>query len=351
MHSPFKYFAILTAIAQLPQLSFSTWLPGKAAQINFYVGGACAQYTSEATSRWASSPLVGGNGAITGADTTSDTVEPDQANGWCMFWDGFDCTGNEVSSVYFPAGAAGGPCESAWSKDGFMWKSARCFIDATTTPALPESPSLNSTLASTPHVGHINRTTTPKSSSSTSLLTPMISSSHTSTTISSSASPTGYSSSISASPASPSTPLQSITRTTRNSLSSATIAGVITGAVLLAVVAILLAFCIWRRGRKKPEAILPYLLVSEQHGQEAHCGSPALSEKSRGGGVGTGGDSQPRSPTPGERRRHQSLVASELRALREEMERLNSAMRPWSRELQSYADADRLDPSLPGYLD
>jgi hypothetical protein len=43
------------------------------------------------------------------------------------------------------------------------------------------------------------------------------------------------------------------------------------------------------------------------------------------------------------------------------MERLNSAMssgdgydariRALERELQSYADADRLDPSLPGYLD
>ncbi|KAF7336272.1 hypothetical protein MVEN_02175500 [Mycena venus] len=148
MHTPFKYLAILALIAQLPQLSLATWMPGKAAQINFYVGGTCAQYIDEATSWWTSSALVGGNGAVTGAEcfilgmpgdstgintammweenTTSNTVEPHQANGWCMFWDGFDCTGNEVSSVYAPAGAGGGPCESAWSKDGFMWKSAKC---------------------------------------------------------------------------------------------------------------------------------------------------------------------------------------------------------------------------------
>ncbi|KAJ7196733.1 hypothetical protein B0H12DRAFT_1226433 [Mycena haematopus] len=139
-----KYFPVLSAISQLPQLSFATWTPGKAAQINFYVGGTCAQYTSQVASLWTSSPLVGGNGATTGAEcfalgmpgdstgintammweesTTSDTVEPAQANGWCMFWDGFNCTGNQVSSVYVPAGPGGGPCESGRSKDGFLWK-------------------------------------------------------------------------------------------------------------------------------------------------------------------------------------------------------------------------------------
>jgi hypothetical protein len=151
MHTPFKQFTILTVIAQLPQLSLSTWTPGKAAQINFYIGGTCTAYSNEATSWWISSPLVGGSGAITGAEcfllgmhgdlmtgintammweesTASDTVEPDQANGWCMFWDGFDCTGNELSSVYVPAGDEGAPCEPARSKDGFLWKSGKCGI-------------------------------------------------------------------------------------------------------------------------------------------------------------------------------------------------------------------------------
>jgi hypothetical protein len=99
--------------------------------------------------------------------------------------------------------------------------------------------------------------------------------------------------------------------------------------------------------------IRPYLHVSEQSGQ--------ASEKSRGSGAGTGGDSQPRPLNLGERRRHQSLVASELRALREEVERINNAMtsgdpneariRDLERDLQSYADAERLDPSLPRYLE
>ncbi|KAJ7280648.1 hypothetical protein C8J57DRAFT_1711710 [Mycena rebaudengoi] len=231
MHTPFKYFAILTFIAQLPQLTLSDWRPGKAAQINFYVGGACAQYTAEMNSRWTSSPLVGGNRATTEAQcfllnmpgdstgintatmweesTTSDTVEPAQANGWCMFWDGFDCTGNTVSSDYVPEEAEGGPCHSSWSKDGFMWKSAKCFIDAiTTTPAGPDAPLPQSPPTSTPTTTRTSQSTTSlstpightpsTSSSSISLSTlALIASSHTSTTISSSPSLLGYASSIS----------------------------------------------------------------------------------------------------------------------------------------------------------
>ncbi|KAJ7265688.1 hypothetical protein C8J57DRAFT_1330335 [Mycena rebaudengoi] len=237
MHTPLKHFTILTVIAQLPQLSLSTWTPGKAAQINFYVGGTCTAYSNEAAFWWTSSPLVGGSGAITGAEcfllgvntammweesTASDTVEPDQANGWCMFWDRSDCTGNQVSSVYAPAGDEGGPCQPARNEDGFLWKSGRCFIDATTTPAPPRISALTSTPNTTPtspsttslstSIGHTSLT----SSSSTSLSAPT--SSHTSTTISSSASPPGYSSSISESLESASTPPQSKTRTTKRKL-------------------------------------------------------------------------------------------------------------------------------------
>ncbi|KAJ6471393.1 hypothetical protein C8R45DRAFT_1078232 [Mycena sanguinolenta] len=102
------------------------YVDGKAAQINFYDVSTCVQYIAEATSRWTSSPFVGGTGAITGADcfplnmpvdstgintammweesTTSDTVAPAQANGWCMFWDGFNCTGNNMGDPASPGG-------------------------------------------------------------------------------------------------------------------------------------------------------------------------------------------------------------------------------------------------------
>lgn len=132
-----------------------------------------------------------------------------------------------------------------------------------------------------------------------------------------------------------------------------TIVGVIVGGLALVTIALLLAFCVWRRGRKKPNVILPYPLMAEPKGLEAP--SSALSEKS--GGLEP--DSQRHSPTQSDRPRQQSLVASELRALREEMARLNSVMtngdpndariRALERELQSYADAERRDPSLPSY--
>ncbi|KAF7378471.1 hypothetical protein MSAN_00274400 [Mycena sanguinolenta] len=389
MHTLFEYFIIFTVAVQLPQLSLATWLPGKAAQINFYVGGTCAQYTAEVESWWTSSPLVGGNGAVTGAEcfllsmpgdstgintammweqtTTSDIVEPAQANGWCMFWDGFNCTGNAVSSLYAPAGLAGGPCQSSWSKDGFMWKSGRCFIDAAITPAPPQATTLSSTQTSisttsnttstspsaTSSISHTSTTFASSTHLSKSRPAKLTTSSHVSTTVSSSASPSGYSSSISAPLASSSPPPQSNTLSIRKPLSSGTIAGVAFGTVSLVVVAIVLAFCIRRRGRKKQDAILPYLLMSERHSPEAHRRSHTLQilEKSRGG---TRRESQLRSPTSGSPRRDQSAVANELRALRDDVNRLNSAMtggddygeriRALERELQSYAD-----PPLPGY--
>ncbi|KAJ6527056.1 hypothetical protein B0H19DRAFT_1385492 [Mycena capillaripes] len=402
MHSPFKYFAILTVVAQLSQLSFATWQAGKAAQINFYRGGACHQYAGEATAWWTSSPLIGGNGEVTEAQcitlgmpgdstginiammweksTASDTVEPASANGLCIFWDGFNCSENELPSGYVPAGDVGAPCQPGRSEeDSLLWKSAKCFIDATestSTPPPTSPPPPSSTSAST----STTPTTTPTSSSTTSLSTsinhtsppsPYITSHSTSSTPSSISSSTIFasssppasspstSSSISATLASASTPQQSAIRAARNSLSTATIAGIIAGVSALIVVAMLLAFCVWRRGRKKPETILPYQLVSEQNGQEAQRGAPMLSALSEKPGMEQ--DSQHRSPTPDQRRLQQSLVASELRALREEMARISSAMtsgdgsdariRALERGLQSYADAERLDPSLPRYMD
>ncbi|KAF7367142.1 hypothetical protein MSAN_00973900 [Mycena sanguinolenta] len=337
MHTPLQIFSILAAVAHLTGLSLGTWAPGKAAQIDFYDGGSCATLTAGASSWWTKSPFVGGPGAETGAEcflldmplnstgitntmmwaesTTSDTIEPALAKGWCTYWDGFNCTGTELPITYNPSEAEEGPCEPGRSKDVLLWKSARCFIDVPTTTA-----------------------------SSQVLILPSTSSS--SSTVSISASST----SLSASP-------QPSALATRKALSSAAIAGVITGAVSLLVAAILLVFCIRRRSRRKPDAVLPYPM-SEQRDPEAQnkAPPPRLWEKFR---TSEAGASQP--TTPVERRLHQSVVASELRALREEVERLNSAMgngdgndariRALQRELQSYADAERLDPSLPGYLD
>lgn len=144
----------------------------------------------------------------------------------------------------------------------------------------------------------------------------------------------------------------------KKSLPTTTITGIIAGVLALAVIATLLGLYMWRRERRKPQAVLPdpYLVVSEQNTQETRR-PHALSGKSSRGGEGTGRDSQPRSPISDEQRHEQSLVAIELRALREEMMRISSAMnngngnsrngndgnlRVWERE-------ERRDLSLPGY--
>ncbi|KAF8207732.1 hypothetical protein K438DRAFT_2074705 [Mycena galopus ATCC 62051] len=418
MHTLVQFFAILAALARLPELSVANWTPGKAAQINFYDGGTCSTYIADATSWWTGSPFVGGTAAETGAECfllnmpgystgisnammweesiMNDTVEPALANGWCTYWDGFNCTGNEFPITYTPAGAQEGPCEAERSKDGFLWKSAKlpwltlrpawrlhqCTHDAGFIPSSDStiefiidfhSPNHFLRVAiycilvsadckrcrlgiNTEHGHSVSDTFSTASSITLPSSSSLVSSFH-NNAIPSSESLPSYSSSISASLVSVSAP-PSI-RVTKESLPPAMIAGVTTGAVSLVVVSILLVFCIRRRSRKKPEAVLPYLLSEPRSSEtQRRVPAPLVSEKFSRSGMS---DSQPRSTTPSERRRHQSLVANELRALREEMVRLNSAVasgdgndariRALERELQSYADAERLDPSLPGYLD
>ena len=121
-------------------------------------------------------------------------------------------------------------------------------------------------------------------------------------------------------------------------------------------------FRVRRRDQKEPPPPLPFVQVPNHLGQEVQPESPALqgSEKVRVlSRVGTSTGSQTRSPTLTEQSSHQSMVASELRALREEVERLNSAIssgdgndghtRAMERELQPYAASEQPEPSLPGY--
>ncbi|KAJ6471403.1 hypothetical protein C8R45DRAFT_1014176 [Mycena sanguinolenta] len=341
MRPLFKSRAILSTIWYLPQLSFGSWTPGKAAQIFSYNGTSpCTLENKEVAAWWTSSPVVGNNGNITAAEcfllgefgdatgintvamweesTTTDSVEPAQANGWCKFWDGLNCTGKDVTSIYAPGAAGGGTCESGRSIDGLLWKTAKCVI-GTPPPATSQDPTLPSAPAST---------------------------------------------SNSASPTSVSTPPQSTTDARRKSISSATIAGVTVGVVALVIVAILLVLRVRRRDRKESPPPLPFLQVPNHLGQEVQPESPTLqvSEKLRVlSRVGTSTGSQSRSPTVTEQSSHPSMVASELRALREEVERLNSVIssgdgndgrtRAMERELQSYAASEQPEPSLPGYWD
>ncbi|KAJ6527113.1 hypothetical protein B0H19DRAFT_1084159 [Mycena capillaripes] len=292
----FKYFDILTAVIQLPQLSLADWTPGKAAQINFYTNGTCTalNLNSEAA-WWTLSPFVGG-GSITGAEcfsisllaewtginiammweesTRSDTVEPDQANGSCTFWDGLTCNGKQMSSTYAPSGAGGGPCQPARSAEsGDFWKSVKCRIHHRPV--------------------QLHRFESEYDHAASSL----------------------DSASDSASDFDFDDP------------------------------------------KRYPNIAVHYVPL-DLNGQEAQHETfmlPALPLKSR-----IERDSQHCSPTVDERRRQESVVANELRALREEMVRMSSAMtsgdgndahiRALERELHSYADAERPNPSLPRHL-
>ena len=116
--------------------------------------------------------------------------------------------------------------------------------------------------------------------------------------------------------------------------------------------AVLLACGIRRRGEKQRAAILPWLPPeSAQYGPEARFPTLPVSEKSRGSEVLAGG-SQPPLPTLDQQPSHQFIVTGELRALREEVERINNGndvrVRGLVREL---LDAEHRDPPLPEYVE
>jgi hypothetical protein len=79
-----------------------------------------------------------------------------------------------------------------------------------------------------------------------------------------------------------------------------------------------------------------------------------VSEKSGRSEVLAGG-LQPPLPTLNERPSHQSIVTGELRALRQEVERLNNGndarFRGLMRELQLSLDPEHRDPLLPEYVE
>ncbi|KAJ7274908.1 hypothetical protein C8J57DRAFT_1505649 [Mycena rebaudengoi] len=140
---------ILTATA-LAQLALANWTPEKAAQINFYTDAHCTQYNGEVPAWWLKSPLVGGIGSVAGAARAqcitlnmpgnsasintaglwgySTTTQPGIASGHCTFYDDFTCGGNQATA-YYGTGSALPTCQPARSKDGWLWKSAKCWIN------------------------------------------------------------------------------------------------------------------------------------------------------------------------------------------------------------------------------
>ncbi|KAJ7027549.1 hypothetical protein C8F04DRAFT_1189513 [Mycena alexandri] len=116
--------------------------------MNFCSDAACSEYVGEAAAWWTQTPLVGsivstsaaaraqcltlnmpGNSEsvnIAGMWGYSETTQPGSGSGHCTFWDGYTCSGNGATSFY----PNGGPtCQPARSVDGWLWKSAKCWIN------------------------------------------------------------------------------------------------------------------------------------------------------------------------------------------------------------------------------
>jgi hypothetical protein len=141
MHtSAFTSLAIFAAtVIQLVPGSIASWEPGMGAQVNSYNDVVCTQYNGESHAWWTKSPFVGTAIAPSKAECMTLNIpgssqslnptnfwlyssinEPPRANGLCTFFDALGCKGNSVGST--------GPCIPARSRDGWLWKSAKCLV-------------------------------------------------------------------------------------------------------------------------------------------------------------------------------------------------------------------------------
>ncbi|KAJ7829192.1 hypothetical protein B0H14DRAFT_2810591 [Mycena olivaceomarginata] len=137
--------AILMAIlSQLAHLSLANWTRGKGAQINFYTDTQCTAYHGEVAAWWNRVPLVAVEPAQLGCITLdmpgdslsintaamwaySAGMQPAEAAGYCVFYDGFECNGQSITVLSFYH--LNGPgCQPSRSFGGYLWKSAKCYI-------------------------------------------------------------------------------------------------------------------------------------------------------------------------------------------------------------------------------
>ncbi|KAK7062499.1 hypothetical protein R3P38DRAFT_2835468 [Favolaschia claudopus] len=147
-------FLTLT-LALLPSC-IANWSSGKAAQMNFYTDTKCSAYTGEAAAFYEAFPKVGvfqSTGednaqcfslnmpsssqsinmvAAWDSNTAFATVqpgEPGRRTGVCQFWDGANCAGKFVESYVGNGWQGAKPgCQPGRSTDGYLWKSAKCWV-------------------------------------------------------------------------------------------------------------------------------------------------------------------------------------------------------------------------------
>ncbi|KAF7322335.1 hypothetical protein HMN09_00011200 [Mycena chlorophos] len=133
MHTSF--FAILAA--SLPLLSTAATI---GAETHFYGDGVCAAFLSNAEAFYTQAPYIGTNGEGAGCITlnppgnalSANTAAIFEANGstetdgFCIFYDGYTCEGNQEVSNFTPGN---GHCLPARSSAGYLWKSAKCYVN------------------------------------------------------------------------------------------------------------------------------------------------------------------------------------------------------------------------------
>src|SRR4051794_28081659 len=144
---------LLAVLATLTPVTIANWTPDRATQINFYTDTKCTAYAGETSSYFSRFPHVGYIGSTIGAAkaecwninmpgnakslntaniwgyTTSTTTPPGSWSGRCDFNDGLDCKGNNWGFSGNPINYDGSnTCLAARSKDGWLWKSAKCYV-------------------------------------------------------------------------------------------------------------------------------------------------------------------------------------------------------------------------------
>jgi hypothetical protein len=131
-------------VAAFAQLCLASWAPDKAARINFYTDAQCSAYNEEVAAWRSKKPEVAllslgleGNCIDLKMPGTSKSVNVAAMWGYvdgnsqiqnqrCDFFDDYNCARNSRAS-HFP----GANCLPVRSKDGWLWKSAWCYLSET----------------------------------------------------------------------------------------------------------------------------------------------------------------------------------------------------------------------------
>ncbi|VUC35670.1 unnamed protein product [Clonostachys rosea] len=109
---------------------------GQAVQINTYTDSACSNFISAIQVYYAKSPKledcfdlnVPGNALSLNMVHAWDKDTTKDKKGHCKVYSDFGCAGKQdIQRTYWPDGGPG--CLNSRGPSGYLWKSARCYID------------------------------------------------------------------------------------------------------------------------------------------------------------------------------------------------------------------------------